>query len=56
MVGCATLKPPYLNPGSGNAWAGQRRANWLKVCVLYDEVSDLELNLGLAPPMGSDKE
>ena len=44
----------YLNPGTGEACAGQSKANWTPVKTLYDpKVSELVENFGAADPIGS---
>ena len=41
--------------GKGWAWAGHLSANWEVVAVLNVDDSDFELNCGLVPPIGSNK-
>ena len=45
----------HLKLGRGWAWAGHISANWDAALVLNVEDSDFELNCGLVPPIGSNK-
>ena len=42
-----------LNAGTGEPWAGQRRANWDISVSTNEEICDFWGNLGLVPPIGS---